>query len=52
MARYDSSLDDIGVEDGDVGFVGVNARLPSWQLGAGMLSLSFDVGRSAARRPR
>lgn len=40
VPRYDSSLDDPPVEDGDVGYLGVNVRLPSWQLPEGMLSLS------------
>ncbi len=42
MPRYRSSggLDDIPVEDGDIGFLGVNMRVPPWQLQPGMLSLS------------
>jgi hypothetical protein len=42
MARYRSfgSLDDVTVEDGDVGFTGVNLRLPTWQLAPGLLALS------------
>lgn len=42
MPRYRSSggLDDVPVEDGDAGFLGVNMRVPSWQLPPGMLSLS------------
>lgn len=42
MARYRSfgGLDDVLAEDGDVGFSGMNLRLPVWQLPSGMLSLS------------
>jgi hypothetical protein len=40
VPRYDSSLNDVALEDGDVGFVGLNSRLPRWQLSPGMLSLS------------
>ncbi len=44
MPRYRSfgQLDDVPVEDGDVGFSGMNLRLPVWQLPAGMLSLSAN----------
>lgn len=42
MSRYRSSggLDDPRVEDGDVGFVGINQRQPPWQLKEGFLRLS------------
>ena len=40
MGRYSSSLNDDTIADGDVGFLGVNNRLPNWELPAGMLSLS------------
>lgn len=42
MARYRQfgGLDDVRIEDGDVGFSGMNLRLPVWQLPAGMLSMS------------
>lgn len=42
MARYRQAgnLDDVQVSDGDVGYLGVNTRLPSWQLKEGVLSLS------------
>lgn len=42
MARYRSfgGLDDAIVEDGDVGFTGMNLRLPPWQLRPGELAMS------------
>lgn len=42
MARYRGfgGLDDVTLEDGDVGFTGVNLRLPTWQLPPGVLALS------------
>jgi len=42
MARYRSfgGLDDVLVDDGDVGFSGMNLRLPAWQLKPGELALS------------
>lgn len=54
MPRYRSTggLDDPRIEDGDVGFIGVNVRLPSWQLPAGMLSLSENGRIEGDWRPR
>jgi len=44
MPRYRmfGGLDDPRVDDGDIGFRGVNLRLPAWQLESGMLSLSVN----------
>ncbi len=44
MPRYRTAggLDDTTVQDGDVGYLGMNLRLPVWQLPAGMLSLSTN----------
>jgi len=42
MPRYRSNggLDDAVVDDGDIGFLGINLRNPIWQLEPGILSLS------------
>lgn len=42
MPRYGSygGFDSAPADDGDVGFRGVNLRLPTWQLGEGILALS------------
>lgn len=44
MARYRSTggLDDIMMDDGDVGFAGMNLRLPPWQLKPGELAMSSN----------
>ncbi len=50
--RTSGGLDDPVVVDGDVGFLGVNNRLPVWQLGTGMLSLSENGRIDGDWQPR
>jgi len=54
MPRYRTAggLDDAVVDDGDIGFIGVNLRLPPWQLGAGILALSMNGRIDGDWRPR
>ncbi len=54
MAGYRTTggMDDALVTDGDVGFIGVNTRLPAWQLPPGMLSLSENGRIDGAWTPR